>query len=581
MRPLIVMLAMGGGAALMPAPQSAAEPAPVLTREQVLALGKRMSCRMGSKSAQPANSETAGATPAPATSTQAPAGPPALLPGYGEGGLPITTAVPSAQAFFDNGLQLAHAFSHDEAAAAMRESVRLDPGCAMCLWGEVYATGPTINFPVEGEDLARLSGLMARAERLARTAAPRDRALIAAMAARYRNGGGGGPGDLAYARAMEAIAAAEPANDQLRTLAADAWLVYAVHSGEEQYFARARAMLSDVLTRSPDYVPAIHYYIHVTEIMGEAGQAERYADRLPVLAPAASHLVHMPSHTFYRIGRYADAATANRRAVAIGEADARRIGLVNGAWTLPYHIHNVYFGISGALISGDGETGLELARPLLTAMGSSERAPPAYLQMVAGAAMVAEARFGDAQAMVAAPRAPSEDWTYAHAYWHYARGEAAARLGNAEALRSALAAMPRLVDGPGDGEARAAIRMAQIGRLVLEGRAAMLADRPADAYAAYSRAALLQERPSFAGIMDPPAFWYPVRRDAAAALLRLGLAQRAAEEADAVLRDWPNEPMALATRAAAQERLGRTARARDDRRLARAGWRGDARMLRR
>src|SRR5438128_1570305 len=62
-----------------------------------------------------------------------------IMVGYGSGGFPVTTGVPQAQAFFNNGMQLAHAFAHTAAIAAFTEAVRLDPACAMCLWGEAWA----------------------------------------------------------------------------------------------------------------------------------------------------------------------------------------------------------------------------------------------------------------------------------------------------------------------------------------------------------------------------------------------------------------------------------------------------------
>lgn len=573
MRLVLVMIALGSGVALVPQPESTAARRPGLTTEQVRELAKRSLCGNAKSGAgQDTRASQASASTA---------APPALLPGYGAGGFDIHTTNPQAQAYFDNGLQLAHAFSHDEAVAAMRESVRLDPGCAMCLWGEAHAAGPTINSDVSEEDSARFAANMARAQRLSRQGRPRERALIAAMAARYRDGGGGGPGDLAFARAMDAIAEAAPGDNAVQTIAADAWMIYAIHSGARQHHQRAKALLERVLTRDPDYVPAIHFYIHVTEMTGNAGLAERYADRLPVLAPAASHLVHMPSHTFYRVGRYQDAADANKRAVEIGIADAARMGLPpQDVWDLPYHGHNVHFGVGGALISGDGTTALALGRPVLAASREFDAGvPSAFQQMVMGTALFAEGRFAPLEQVLGIAELP-ESWSHARAYWRYARGEALARAGNLAAVRAEIAAMPQLTDGPEVARAeRAATRMAQIARLVLEGRAAMLEDRPLAALAAYWRAAQLQERPSFAISADPPLFWYPVRRDVAAVLLRLNLHRAAVAEADAVLRDWPNEPMTLATRAAAQQALGQAAAAGSDRRLARIGWRGEAGAL--
>src|ERR1700761_3860607 len=57
-----------------------------------------------------------------------------LLKGYGAGGFAITTANPEAQAYFDNGMQLAHAFAHGAATAAFKRAEALDPTCAMCVW---------------------------------------------------------------------------------------------------------------------------------------------------------------------------------------------------------------------------------------------------------------------------------------------------------------------------------------------------------------------------------------------------------------------------------------------------------------
>ena len=70
---------------------------------------------------------------------------PTLLTGYGSGGFTITTSVPAAQAFFSNGMELSAAFAHKAAIAATTEAVRLDPDCAMCLWGKALVSGPTIN----------------------------------------------------------------------------------------------------------------------------------------------------------------------------------------------------------------------------------------------------------------------------------------------------------------------------------------------------------------------------------------------------------------------------------------------------
>ena len=254
---------------------------------------------------------------------------PQLLEGYGNGGFAITTKVPKAQAFFDNGMALAHAFAHQAAIGAMKEAVRLDPSCAMCLWGQAWAAGPTINYGKSEAETEELSGLADKAAELAETAGTdRERALIHALQLRYHDGGGGKPGDLSFAKSMGALAAHYPDDDEIAIMAADGWLMTKAETPEEWALNAGLAMplLEAVLKRHPDDTGAIHFYIHATEMAGKPGLAESHADRLIALAPRASHLVHMPSHTYYWVGRYQDAADVNMRAVEIGVENAKAAG---------------------------------------------------------------------------------------------------------------------------------------------------------------------------------------------------------------------------------------------------------------
>ena len=70
--------------------------------------------------------------------------------------------------------------------------------------------------------------------------------------------------------------------------------------------------LERVLARNPDHTGAIHYYIHAVEASDHPERAEPYADRLRGVIPNGGHLVHMPSHIYYRLGRYLDALRDNK-----------------------------------------------------------------------------------------------------------------------------------------------------------------------------------------------------------------------------------------------------------------------------
>jgi hypothetical protein len=471
-----------------------------------------------------------------------------ILDGYGSGGFQISTRNRQAQAFFNNGMQLAHAFAHKAAVEAMKEAVRLDPSCAMCLWGQAWADGPTINFGKSEDEVGKLAELTDKAADLAKNrGTDRERALIHALQLRYKNGGGGKDGDLKFAKAMAALADKYPDDNEIAVLAADGWLNTKAESAEDWKLNAELAipLLERVLKRDPTYTPAIHFYIHATEADEVPALAEPYADRLAALAPKASHLVHMPSHTYYWVGRYEDAAKANMRAVEIGIDNAKRLGLgpPDGVWGLPYHSHNVTFGLGGALEAGDADIALRLGKPLVERAQTRTDAGP-YTQMIAANGYYAMAKFATPAEVLALPEPKLPFLTAA---WHYARGEAFARQGNPEGARGEAAAIRGIAGklSEDDGSLQAQ-NITYIARNVLVGRAAMLERRPADAAVAFAQAAEMEESDIFQSVADPPAWYYPVRRDVAEALAAQNDFNGARREAQAALKYRPRDPGALA-----------------------------------
>jgi tetratricopeptide (TPR) repeat protein len=186
------------------------------------------------------------------------------------------------------------------------------------------------------------------------------------------------------------------------------------------------------------------------------------------------------------------------------------------------------------------------------------------------------ARFAPLDEMLAIPD-PGDSSPIVQGFWHYARGEAFARAGNIEGVLREARAMPRTINP--DPTGGAAPKLFKVSRLVLEGRAAMLENKPAAATSAFSKAAAIEESRPISESSDPPLWWYPVRRDVAAALLASGKAREALAAADASLKRRPRDAVALATRARAQDALGNKQAAIADRTDARRNWRGDPRAL--
>jgi tetratricopeptide (TPR) repeat protein len=266
----------------------------------------------------------------------------------------------------------------------------------------------------------------------------------------------------------------------------------------------------------------------------------------------------MAAHTYLRIGRYQDAAAVNAFALQVDSEHFTATATPGPVAGASYYGHNLRFGMAGTLLSGDGVLALKFADHL-------HRAYPerSFVRdgMIAAETQrfVIYARYAPGQ-MLSLPE-PAADNVLTRSQYRYARGEAFATLRDAAGLAREAA----LVTGDNPH-----IRVA---RGVLAGRLAMLEGRYGEAARAFDDAASLQEK-DLTG-MDPPDWWYPVRRSEAAAWLQAGQFARAAEAAGASLAKFPRDPLALLVLSRAEEGLGRTADARRHRQQAIGAWEGD------
>jgi len=456
--------------------------------------------------------------------------------GMGDGGFPVSTVNPKAQAWFNYGIRMFHAFYHDDARRAFDNAALADPRCALCLWGQALSRGPTMNFDAKADDLKAGLEIANRAQTQARTA--RDKLLTTAMVRRYSRAQ-----DVAAERdfAADLIKADKmgPATPDLRLLASEV-LLTAWKRGDHATAAQAIGLIESILHRTPQNTAAIHYYIHATEFAGRPASALPYAEKLAALAPNASHLIHMAAHTFFRVGRYEDAATINASAMRTDSdhlTETRIAGPVSAAL---YYEHNLNFGMAGSLMSGDRALALKFADHIPQAFpaGDFQKDGMSYSE---ARRFAIYARY-DPQRMLSLPE-PSADSPQTRSFYHYARGEAFAVLGDARSL----AAEAEKIGGDD--------RAMKIARRVLAGRLAMLQHRFSDAAGAFEQAATEQDG-FLPTAMDPPAWWYPVRRSAAAAWLQAGQFQLAAEAARKSLSAWPADPLALLILSKANDGLG-------------------------
>lgn len=495
-----------------------------------------------------------------------------MLDGMGNDRMAADTANPEAQRWFDYGLTLARSFEHRDAALAFQRAHALDPHCSLCLWGDAWARGPTINFPAEPDQIPALLAEAKSARALAAPDAPdRIKALEAALIDRYA-AATPEEGDLAFAHRMDDLHRAAPDDVEAAVFDAEAWLIME-NDGDPAGPTKAMQVLAPLLPSHPDASGLVHFYVHATENAGQPQLAEAYADRLAALAPAASHMVHMPSHTYYRVGRYEDAALANLAALKADRDYAEKTDFPTPLSGLPYHVHDIQFGLAGALMAGDDAAALRF----IEAFDHDFPGPPTYdgrQAFGAGQIYAALGRVAPPERVLAAPDSVAGQ-PFLEAMRHYARGEAYLRLGRPADARTeaALVTAPSSVVNALSHQAA----VLQIARLTLTGDAALQERHPDAAIAAFREAAQAQET-RLATSVDPPAWSYPVRRSLAAALLAKGDAAGAEREATTVLATWRLDPVTLAIRAAARQ-AQRHPGADADLAAAHAGWRGDPAAL--
>ena len=473
---------------------------------------------------------------------------PPLWEGLGSITYKITTSSPQAQAYFDQGLRLTYAFNHGEAQRAFRKAQKLDPACAMCFWGEALVLGPNINLPMAEDAVAPAFATAQKAKELAGNATAREQALIAALGERYAQDAKAdrAPLDAAYAAALGKVAAQFADDNEIAVLYAESVMDvspwnYWQPGGRDPNPQSAPIVptLEGVLARNPSHAGAIHYYIHAVEASDRPERAEPYADRLRGAIPNAGHLVHMPSHIYYRVGRYLDALADNKVAVGVDEKYLTDTGAPMGVYRLGYYPHNIHFVMASAQMAGDGVTVIAAADKLGGLIPDELARGIALVQPVKAAPYFAHAQFSTPDAILALPD-PGDVIPYVKAIWHYARGVAyAARhdFDAAMAQANAIETIERTADfSLLTASGVPAQEVLKLARTVILGRIAQAQGNFALAVEQFAQAALIQDALPYT---EPPYWYYPVRQSLAAALLQAG---RLAEAEDQFMRALKRAP---------------------------------------
>lgn len=494
-----------------------------------------------------------------------------LYEGLGSFHRRITTRSTEAQRYFDQGMFFLWAFNHDESTRSFARALEIDPACAMCAWGVALTVGPNYNLPMLAASRAKIAfEATARAQRLAKSSTPVEKALIAALPLRYPNAQPLDPQTAlpvltAYSAAMRKVAQRFPDDLDVQTMYAEsmmnlrAWKLWGTDGKPAPGTEAILATLEAVIARDPMHMGALHYYVHAIEASPHPEKGVVAAERLRGMAPAAGHLEHMPAHIMHRVGRYEESAEANRKGAA---ADIRYLATTKPLDYYPmYFSHNYQFlAFSAAAAGRDAET-IEAVK------NSRASISDALLKTMPGAdwyvaeLYAAYVRFGQWDALLA-ESAPDPELPGLTGGYLYATAVALAATGRTAQAKERLAQLDKLIEAlPADAPAgqvllRDALR---VGHHVAAARIASSEGRSEDALRSLREAVNQEDKLTY----DEPAGWFfPARHVLGAALLRAGLAAEAERVYRESLARQPGDGWALFGLSQALQAQGKAAEAR-------------------
>lgn len=366
---------------------------------------------------------------------------------------PISTKSAKVQQYFDQGLMLSFGFNHAEAARSFYEAARQDSTCAMCWWGFAYVLGPNYNAGMEKDNFQRAYDAVQKAKSLSANCTQKEKDLIDALTLRYSNDTTifRSVLDSTYAGGMRQVYKKYPTDANIVSLFAESlmdlhpWNLWNKDGSAQPWTHEIMSKLETCLQIEPKHAGANHFYIHATEMSQQPEAGVKSADLLRDLVPGSGHLVHMPSHTYIRIGRYHDGVVANEKAVLVDSLYTEACH-AQGVYPLAYYPHNYHFLSACAVLSGESKPALEGALETANHAHIKLLRDPAWatLQHYYSIPWYVQVKLGLWNDILVS-RAPEKDLKYPSVIWHYAKGMAQLSQNNIPEAKRHLAEMKTIM----------------------------------------------------------------------------------------------------------------------------------------
>ncbi len=419
----------------------------------------------------------------------------------------ISSKNTEAQSFFNQGFQMMYSFAKPEAVRSFRAAWKSDPECAICYWGEAWAWGSYLNAPMSDDEAPFAYDAIQKALALKAHATDIEREFIDAMAVRYVEKFDASrrvEQDRAYAESTRKVSEKHPHDLEAATLYGEALFLLEPRRGtralDNPNVQRLHAVLERVLAIDDHHPGACHLYVHATESTVRPEKAEACAEFLGQSIPGASHMNHMPSHTWNRVGRWGDSVRANLEAwhsdqkASIGEGFAI------------YPEHNLHMLLYAASYDGQGAIAIQAAKDY------AKLTKDTFYQVLT---LVRFGRFDEVGAITTRP--PAE---VSGGMWDFGQGYAKLRNGDVAGARELLAKVLRTAD-----ETKASFRthagknlLGTVGG-ILEGEIARSDKDPEGALRAFERAVKFEDAMEYD---EPEPLPFAARHWLGAALLEAG-----------------------------------------------------------
>lgn len=343
-----------------------------------------------------------------------------------------TSCAPRVRESFNRSIALLHSFEFGPAIDGFNTTLDQDPSCAIAHWGIALSHWGN-PFGATRSTAALEQGAAAiESGRALGAGSARERAYLDAAASLFANFPTVSQRDriVAYAKAMERVSRDYPDDTEAQIFYALAVNQTALPT-DKTYAPQLKAagILEPLVESHPDHPGLTHYIIHAYDHPPLAARALDAARRYAEIAPSAPHALHMPSHTFTRVGSWEESAATNRR--------SEQTAIEQGSTTQALHAmdYQVYAYLQMAQYR-NARAVLERLPGVLAnfdPQGLQEAAPPTtgYFAMAAIPARYALERGAwDEAASIAVPEVGTP---FTVAIAHFTRALGAARSGHPDA----------------------------------------------------------------------------------------------------------------------------------------------------